>query len=118
VMIVRAMALGKMDSKKIWQVMGRQIIIGLLQGLAVGLIAGVGIMLWQNNFHLGFVVFLAMVANMVIAGIIGTLVPFLLKALGKDPALASTVLVTAATDSFGFFIFLSLATLFLPLIIR
>ncbi len=118
VMIVRAMALGKMDSKKIWQVMGRQIIIGLLQGLAVGLIAGVGIMLWQKNFHLGFVVFLAMIANMVIAGIIGTLVPFLLKALGKDPALASTVLVTAATDSFGFFIFLSLATLFLPLIIR
>lgn len=118
VMIVRAMALGKMDSKKIWQVMSRQIIIGLLQGLAVGLIAGVGIMLWQKNFHLGFVVFLAMIANMVIAGIIGTLVPFLLKALGKDPALASTVLVTAATDSFGFFIFLSLATLFLPLIIR
>lgn len=118
VMIVRAMALGKMDSKKIWQVMGRQIIIGLLQGLAVGLIAGVGIMLWQKNFHLGFVVFLAMIANMVIAGIIGTLVPFLLKALGMDPALASTVLVTAATDSFGFFIFLSLATLFLPLIIR
>ena len=118
VMIVRSMALGKMDPKRIWSVLGRQVLIGMLQGLAVGSVVGIGISIWQNNFHLGLVVFLAMIANMMIAGAIGTLVPFLLKALGKDPALASTVLVTAATDSFGFFIFLTLASAFLPLIIR
>lgn len=118
VMIVRSMALGKMDANKIWPVMARQVLIGALQGLAVGSVVGLGVAFWQQNFHLGLVVFIAMIANMMIAGAIGTLVPFLLRAIGKDPALASTVLVTAATDSFGFFIFLSLASLFLPSILR
>jgi magnesium transporter len=54
-----------------------------------------------------------MLGNMIVAAIIGTLVPFAITYIGKDPALASSVLVTAATDSGGFFIFLTLATLFL-----
>jgi len=54
-----------------------------------------------------------MVFNMTLAGAIGTLIPFVLRYLGQDPAIASTILVTAATDSLGFFIFLGLATLFL-----
>lgn len=116
VMIVRSMALGKLNANRIWDVMLRQILIGLLQGLAVGVVVGVGVALWQHDFYLGLIIMLAMIANMVIAGIVGTLVPFLLTALGKDPALASTILVTATTDAFGFFIFLSLASLFLPLI--
>jgi magnesium transporter len=76
-------------------------------------VIGLGVGLWQQNHYLGLVLALAMVGNMIVAGIIGTLVPFGLKAIGKDPALASSVLVTAATDSIGFFIFLSLAALFL-----
>jgi magnesium transporter len=116
VMIVRSMALGKISASRIWYVMQRQIVIGLLQGAAVGLVVGAGVALWQRDFYLGLIILLAMIANMVVAGIIGTLVPFLLTALGKDPALASTILVTATTDAFGFFVFLSLASLFLPLI--
>ena len=113
VMIVRSMALGRLTTRKLFHVMGRQIWVGLLQGIAVGLVIGVGVAVWRGNPFLGLVLGLAMIGNMVVAGIIGTLVPFGLTAIGKDPALASSVLVTAATDSAGFFIFLSLATLFL-----
>lgn len=113
VMIVRSMALGKMDSRRLWKVLSRQMAVGLLQGVTVGLVVGVGVALWRGNPFLGVVLGLAMVGNMFVAAVIGTLVPFLLKAFGKDPALASSVLVTAVTDSGGFFIFLGLASLFL-----
>jgi magnesium transporter len=75
-----------------------------------------GIGLWQQNPYLGLVISLSLMLNMLIGGIVGTLVPMILHALGKDPALASSVLVTAATDSLGFLIYLSLASAFLPLI--
>jgi magnesium transporter len=61
---------------------------------------------------------LALIGNMLVASIVGTLAPLLLKFIGQDPALASTVLVTAATDSLGFFIFLTLARIFLPAILE
>jgi magnesium transporter len=113
-LMVRALALGKSDTRTTLRALFHQITVGLLQGLAVGLVVGIGIGVWRDNFHLGLILGLAMVGNMFIAAIVGTLVPFGLKALGQDPAIASTVLVTAVTDSFGFFLFLSLATLFLP----
>src|SRR3990172_269444 len=112
-MIVRALALGKIDPKKIWKVTMRQVLVGMLQGIAVGIVIGFGVALWQNNLYLGVILALAMVGNMIVAGIIGTLVPLGLRAIGLDPALASSVLVTAVTDSAGFFIFLSLASLFI-----
>ena len=113
VMIVRALALDKLDSKRLLQVMGKQVLVGLMQGLSVGIVVGVSVALWRGNFYLGVVITLAMIANMMIAGLISTLVPVGLTAIGKDPALASSVLVTAATDSFGFFIFLTLASYFI-----
>lgn len=109
-MIVRALALGKIDPKNIWRITIRQVAVGILQGIAVGVVIGFGIAWWQSNIFLGVILALAMVGNMVVAGIIGTLVPLGLRAIGLDPALASSVLVTAVTDSAGFFIFLSLAS--------
>lgn len=113
VMIVRSMALGKITSRRIWKVMQRQMIVALFQGSAIGIVVGVGVGLWQGNPTLGLVLGLAMLGNMLVAAIIGTLVPFVITYIGMDPALASSVLVTAATDSGGFFIFLTLATIFL-----
>lgn len=113
-MIVRSVALGKSTVRHLWQVLRRQVFVGLLTGLAVGIVVGTGVALWQNDPYLGTVLGFAMIGNMVVAGIVGTLVPFLIIALGKDPALASTVLVTATTDSMGFLIFLGLASIFLP----
>jgi magnesium transporter len=111
-LIVRALALGKVSPEKVWRVLAREFLVGLLQGTAVGVIAGIGVYLWRGNVYLGLVLGLALVANMVVAGFVGTIIPLGLKALNKDPAIASPVLVTAATDSFGFLIFLSLASYF------
>jgi magnesium transporter len=88
----------------------------LVLGTIIGLLVGVGVGLWQSNPYLGLVLGLALLGNMLIAGVVGTLAPLLLELFGQDPALASTVLVTALTDSLGFLIFLSLARLFLPFI--
>jgi len=115
-MFVRAIALNKVGVKDIWRVLFKQLIVGLLQGLVIGLIVGLGVGFWQHNPFLGFVLGLALIGNSLVAVTVGTLIPLLLKSVGQDPALASSVLVTAATDSFGFLIFLSLARAFLPYI--
>ncbi len=104
-MIVRSLALGKLDTKKLLRIMAKQMLVGLMQGLSVGIVVGISVSIWRGNVYLGFVIALAMVANMILAGLISTVVPVGLTAIGKDPALASSVLVTAATDSFGFFVF-------------
>lgn len=115
-MIVRSLALGKVSPRNVLRILGRQILVGFLQGIAIGSVVGFGVYLWRGNPFLGLVLGLAMLGNMIVAGIAGTLVPLFLKAIGQDPALASSVLVTAATDSLGFFIFLSLAHRFMDLL--
>lgn len=112
-MFVRAIALGKIQSGKMFTLLVKQVAVGLLQGLMIGTLVGAGVTIWKGNIYLGLVLGLALVGNMILAGIVGTLAPLGLKAIGQDPAMASSVLVTAVTDSLGFFIFLSLANLFL-----
>jgi magnesium transporter len=112
-MIVRSIALGKITIRQVWSLLGRQLLVGMLQGLAVGSVVAAGVFLWRGNAYLSLVLGMALVGNMMIAGIFGTLVPLGLSAAGQDPALASSVLVTAATDSLGFLIFLGLASVFL-----
>jgi len=115
-MIVRSLALGKVDISKVWPILIRQLVVGMLLGVVVGMIVGVGVGFWQQNPYLGLVLGLALLGNMIVASIIGTLAPLVLEFLGQDPAMASSVLVTAMTDSLGFLIFLSLARGFLPFI--
>jgi magnesium transporter len=116
VMIVRALALEKINTKEAWLILLRQISVGFLQGTALGIIVGIGVGIWQGNPFLGLVLGLALVGNMVVAATVGTLVPLLLNHFKQDPAVASSVLVTATTDAMGFLIYLSLASLFLPYI--
>jgi magnesium transporter len=115
-MIVRSLALGKVEPKNVLPILLRQITVGLLLGIVIGLIVGVGVGFWQSNPYLGFVLGLALLGNMLVASIVGTLAPLILEFARQDPALASSVLVTAITDIIGFLIFLSLASLFLPMI--
>jgi magnesium transporter len=112
--IVRAIALGELEMDEAWRTILKEAAIGLLQGIFVGAVAGFGVYLWKGNAVMGLVLGLALLGNMLVAGIIGTLVPVGLKALRLDPALASSVLVTAVTDSVGFALFLALAMIFLP----
>ncbi|MCA9522394.1 MAG: magnesium transporter [Myxococcales bacterium] len=111
IVVTRGLALNELDASSAWRAIVKQISVGLLIGLTAGLLTGVMAFLWKGNFMLGVVIFLAMAANMLIAGMMGASVPLVLRALGVDPALGSGVLVTAVTDAFGFFIFLGLASL-------
>ncbi len=112
--IVRGLALGEIEFRHVWRALRREIGIGVLHGVAVGIAVGLGAWLWRGIPVLGLVIGLAMMGNLVAAGIAGTVVPLTLRALKLDPALASAVLVTTVTDCVGFGLFLGLATLFLP----
>jgi len=113
-MIVRSLALGKVEPRKIFPILMRQILVGMFLGTMIGILVGVGVGFWQANPWLGLVLGLALLGNMLVASIVGTLAPLILELIGQDPALASSVLVTAITDIIGFLIFLSLASVFLP----
>nr|WP_315048947.1 magnesium transporter [uncultured Leptotrichia sp.] len=110
---IRALALGEVDLKDTLGIIWKTILVGTINGALLGLLCG-GI-LWAiyGNFYMGLIVFLAMIGNLVIACMIGFLIPITLKAMKIDPAMASAVILTTATDCFGFLIFLSLATVFL-----
>ena len=82
-----------------------------------GLVTGIAVWIIYHNFYLAVIVFIAMIGNLIVGGIFGFAVPVLLKKLGADPAVASSIFLTTATDVLGFFIFLSLAKLFLPLLV-
>jgi magnesium transporter len=112
--MVRAIALGTIELRAVWRTLTKEALTGLLQGITIGTSVGLGVFLWKGNPILGLILSIALVGNMLIAVIVGTLIPLILKWLNQDPALASSVLVTAVTDSFGFGLFLGLAALFLP----
>ena len=112
-MAVRTLALEHISSRAQRRIIIRQLYMGFLLGLAVGSVVAVGVYLWRGNVYLSFVLGLALVANLTLGSLVGVMVPLGLERIGIDPALASSVLVTAATDSMGFFIFLSLAAHFL-----
>ncbi len=112
-MTVRAIALGKLSPKALVRVLWKQFITGLMLGILVGTVVGVGVYFWRGNLYLSLVLALALVGNLSVGSMVGVLVPLGLEAIGVDPALASSILVTAVTDSSGFFIFLSLASHFL-----
>jgi len=113
-MIVRGLALGEIEFRDIGSALVREISVGLIHGTIIGLLVALGAWLWKGIPLLGLTIGLAMIGNLVAAGLAGTLVPLTLKAFRLDPALASAVLVTTVTDCVGFGLFLGLATLFLP----
>lgn len=109
--MVRSLALGEIDVSEAWKALRHEFFIGLLNGLALGTGVGVVAWLWQGNAMLGVIIALAMLGNLIVAAIAGVLVPTTLKRLNIDPALASSIFVTTATDVMGFALFLGLATL-------
>jgi len=112
-MIVRALAIGQLTQSSIRSLLYKEISVALLNGLIWGSIVGLFAFYLYNNADLGFVMASAMVLNLMLAAIMGVLMPLLMHRLGKDPAVGSSVLITAMTDSGGFFIFLGLATIVL-----
>ena len=109
--MVRGMALGELNFAEVRGVILKEIIVGINNGLIIGILVGIIASVFNQDPLLGFVVGLAIWINLVLAGLLGALIPFTLKKMNIDPALASSIFITAITDSFGFFIFLTLATL-------
>ena len=111
---MRELALGLTRPKDIFHVWKKEISVGIINGIVLGIMIGIVAWFWKSNPYLGLVIGLALAANTMIAVSIGGTVPLLLKRLNIDPAVASGPLLTTVTDMAGFFLVLSLATLFMP----
>ena len=112
-MIVRALALGQIQGPYWGQLLRKEIGVALLNGVVWGSLLGVVAYVFYGNVALGGVMALAMTLTLMLAAVMGVSIPWLRARFGRDPAVGSSVLITACTDSGGFFIFLGLATLFL-----
>ena len=106
---VRALATNQLTGSNRWRVVGREMRVALLNGGTVAAVLGVGVALAFGNPLLGGVIATAMLANVLVAGTVGSLVPLTLERMGIDPAVGSSIFVTMMTDSMGFLIFLGLA---------
>lgn len=115
-LIVRGLALGELTLENARKTLFKELLVGVANGLAVGVVVGIVCYLWKGNFLLGGILFMAMTINILVGTLAGTLIPLTLKWLKLDPALGSNVFVTALTDVCGFLSFLGLATLFLKLL--
>ncbi len=111
--MVRSLTLGELKKLGNLFALLKEIRVGLLNGILNGVVMGFIAFLWYKNPWLGTIICLAMIANLVIAGLFGALVPIVLNSLRLDPALGSSIFVTTATDVGGFFTFLGLATVFM-----
>jgi len=112
-MIVRALALGQIGGGYWAKLLGKEMGVALLNGAVWGTLLGAMAYLFYGNVALGGVMALAMILNLLLAASMGVTIPWLRARFGRDPAVGSSVLITACTDSGGFFIFLGLATIFL-----
>jgi magnesium transporter len=111
--VVRNLATGELTLNTWWEAVRKEISIGILNGLFLGILTSTMVYIFKGNLVLSFVIGSAMFVNLFIAGTIGSCIPLLLKILRKDPAIASSIFVTTFTDICGFFFFLGLAQYFL-----
>jgi magnesium transporter len=112
-MIVRALALGQISAVNARKLFAKEIGVSALNGVIWGGVVGLFAFLIYHSWQLGAVMTGAMVLALLLAAVMGVTIPLVMQKLGRDPALGSSVLITAITDSGGFFIFLGLATVFL-----
>ena len=110
---VRALATRELSNANMWRAIGKETLVGLLNGIAFAIIAGIPVGILFQNPMLGLVMGLAMITNLVVAGFVGVSIPLVLKRFGSDPAVSSVIFLTTFTDCVGFFAFLGLAALLL-----
>ena len=110
---VRRLALGLVPKGQGLEVVGKELVVGLINGLGNGLVVLAVAAIFGEGFRFGLIVFLAMTGNLAVAGFAGAFVPILLEKFKIDPAIASSIFVTTFTDMCGFFLLLGLATKFL-----
>jgi magnesium transporter len=111
--IIRSLALGQITQGNARRLMTKELAIGGFNGLLWGGIAGLFAYFLYHSVSLGIVMTSAMLLNLLVGAFVGMAIPLVMQKLGRDPAIGSSVMITAITDSGGFFIFLGLATIFL-----
>ncbi len=113
---MRGLALREISLRHWRDVVGKEAMTGIVNGLAVAATTGLAVYVWSRSAALVGVIMLAMVISMLSAGLAGALVPMLLRRFGQDPATASSIILTTVTDIVGFFSFLGIAALCAPLL--
>jgi len=106
---VRRLALGLIPPQLFLRVVGKELLVGMTNGLVLGAVVGSAAALLGERTMLGLVVFLAMAGNLLVASFAGAFIPMTLERFGVDPAIASSIFVTAFTDVCGFVLLLGLA---------
>ncbi len=111
--LVRGVALKQITFETLWQTLRSELGAGFVNGLINGLLVALIVTFKDGDARIGLILAAAMVINLIVAAAFGTIVPLIMKKLGKDPASSATIFITTATDVFGFLAFLGLATLLL-----
>jgi len=111
--VIRGIALGRLKFKDYSRLIVKEVGLGTINGIITGLIGGIIAYLMGADILIGVVIFLAMIVNLVNAGIVGVLIPLFLKKIGQDPALGSSIILTTFTDVIGFLSYLGIATIFI-----
>lgn len=111
--MIRQLSNEKFDGKKSWFAVLREVKIGIVTGSVMAIVAAIGAGAFSHNYVLGSVMGMALLCDMLLGAVAGGSIPLILRAVGRDPAHASSIFLTAITDGAGFFVFLGLASLFL-----
>ena len=111
--ITRGIAMGEMTLHNTWKAIMKEISVGLINGIMIGTSASLVAYLLKGDIRIGIVLGVAMIINMFIAGLMGSIIPVIMRSLKIDPALASSIIITMLTDICGYASFLGLATIFL-----
>lgn len=112
--ITRGIALGDLDKRQGWRLLGKETLLGITNGILIGATVGLITFLWKGQLLMGVAVFLAMMVNMIVAGASGVAIPLLVRKMGKDPALVSGIFLTTITDALGFALMFVIAIWLLP----
>ncbi len=110
---VRALATGELTTNNSLRIISKEMLVGGLNGLLFAVIGGLLSWMWFDNALIGVVIGLALIANLLVAGLAGASVPLMLEKWGADPAIASSVVLTTITDVVGFLVFLGLGVIIL-----
>jgi len=112
--ITRGMALGEVERREGWRLLTKELLLGVANGVLLGLTVGAITYVWKGEIMLGVAVCVAMWLNLIIAGVAGVGIPLAVQRLGKDPALASGIFLTTVTDVLGFGLLFVVARLLVP----
>ncbi len=110
--IMRGLALREIRTRHWQQVLLKEVTAGALNGVAIAVVTGLGVLVWSKSIGLALVIGVAMVISMALAGLSGAAIPLILTRLNQDPAQSASIVLTTVTDVVGFFSFLGLATIF------